>query len=79
MPVDAFRIGYEEKPFWFLEQLQLGKIHSVGNGHIECYLIDTLEGTMRADHGNYLVKGSMGECWCVRYDIFESTYEKVED
>jgi hypothetical protein len=41
--------------------------------------IDTLEGTMRADRGDWIIKGVAGEFYPCKPDIFEATYEPVED
>lgn len=43
------------------------------------YSIRTLEGTMTASSGDYIIKGIKGEFYPCKPDIFESTYEKVED
>jgi hypothetical protein len=40
----------------------------------EIYL-DTLEGTMRADVGDWVIKGVKGEFYPCKPDIFEATYE----
>lgn len=42
-------------------------------------LIETLEGTMNAKVGHYIIKGVNGEIYPCKPDIFEKTYEKVED
>ena len=39
--------------------------------------IETLEGTMRASVGDYIIKGVNGEFYPCKPDIFERTYEKV--
>lgn len=39
--------------------------------------IDTLEGTMRVDYGDYIIKGVQGEFYPCEPDIFEQTYEEV--
>ena len=39
--------------------------------------IETLEGTMRADVGDYIIKGVKGELYPCKPDIFNATYEKV--
>lgn len=41
-------------------------------------LISTLEGDMKANEGDYIIKGVQGEFYPCKADIFESTYEKVE-
>jgi len=42
---------------------------------IGCLLIDTLEGQMRAELGDWIVRGVRGECYPVKPDIFAETYE----
>ena len=39
--------------------------------------IGTLEGTMRAAAGDYVVKGVCGEIYAVRGDVFIQTYEPL--
>lgn len=41
--------------------------------------IETLEGTMKANVGDYIIKGVNGEFYPCKPNIFEKTYEKVED
>ena len=40
--------------------------------------IETLEGVMRANIGDYIIKGVNGEFYPCKPDIFEKTYEAVE-
>ena len=40
--------------------------------------INTLEGTMRARNGDWIIKGVAGEIYSCKPDIFEQTYEAVE-
>lgn len=40
--------------------------------------IETLEGTMRAELGDYIIKGVKGEFYPCKPDIFEATYELAE-
>ncbi|HEX3781699.1 MAG TPA: hypothetical protein VHX38_18710 [Pseudonocardiaceae bacterium] len=39
--------------------------------------IPTLEGTMRANLGDWVIRGVAGEFYPCRDDIFEATYERV--
>lgn len=39
--------------------------------------IKTLEGTMRAELGDYIIKGVKGEFYPCKPDIFEATYEAI--
>jgi hypothetical protein len=41
-------------------------------------LIETLEGEMRANIGDWIIKGVKGEFYPCRNDIFEATYEPAE-
>ena len=41
-------------------------------------MIKTLEGTMKADIGDYIIKGVNGEFYPCKPDIFEKTYEEVK-
>jgi hypothetical protein len=41
--------------------------------------IHTLEGTMAANAGYYIIKGVRGEFYPCKPDIFEETYYEVED
>jgi hypothetical protein len=43
------------------------------------WVIRTLEGEMRADPGDWIIKGVQGEFYPCKPDIFEATYEAVED
>lgn len=42
-----------------------------------CYLIPTLEGTMRFERGDMLITGVKGEIYPCKPDIFAATYEPV--
>lgn len=42
-------------------------------------LIPTLEGIMQAAENDYIIKGVKGELYPCKPDIFERTYERVED
>lgn len=41
--------------------------------------IDTLEGTMSADVGDWIIRGVQGEFYPCKPDIFEQTYEPVKE
>lgn len=43
------------------------------------YSLRTLEGDMKFDVGDYIATGSDGEHWAIKKEIFEKTYELVED
>lgn len=41
--------------------------------------IDTLEGTMRVDYGDYIIKGVNNEFYPCKPDIFKQIYEEIID
>lgn len=42
-------------------------------------LIDSLEGIMNAETGDYIIKGVNGEYYPCKPDVFAKTYEAVEE
>lgn len=55
--------------------LEFGFPECVMGDHMQNSLaIDTLEGTMRADVGDWIIKGVRGEYYPCKPDIFEATY-----
>ena len=42
-------------------------------------IIHTLEGTMRGDVGDWVIKGVNGEFYACKPDIFEATYQPADD
>lgn len=42
-------------------------------------LVHTLEGTMRAGLGDYIIRGVRGEFYPVKEAIFQETYEEARD
>lgn len=66
--------------------LDVFPISEVGHFHIAldeqngpCIKIPTLEGVMTASKGDYIIRGVKGEYYPCKPDIFEATYEKVEE
>ena len=53
---------------------QPGWVINWGNSQVA---IKTLEGTMIADVGDWIIKGVKGEFYPCKPDIFEATYEEV--
>lgn len=53
---------------------------SLTPGESPCELfVKTLEGQMHVSYGDYVIQGVNGEIYPCKPDIFEKTYEKVED
>lgn len=72
-------------PQWAHDALTENKLISINMGKfnvpsLPTYVdIKTLEGTMRANIGDYIIKGVKEELYSCKPDIFEMTYEKVEE
>jgi hypothetical protein len=54
-----------------------GEAHFIGPA-VPAVFIRTLEGTMRADVGDFIIKGVQGEFYPCKPDIFEATYEPAD-
>lgn len=78
--IEAFRYHYENEPGWFKEALRNGTVKFGAGDPLGVVLdIETLEGTMKCLPGDYVIRGIKGEIYPCKSDIFEATYEKVED
>lgn len=53
--------------------------HSYGHNHNKEIMIKTLEGNMVASVNDYIIKGVSGEFYPCKPDIFEKTYEEVNE
>ena len=65
--------GLPDAPAWAVEAAQYGVIKVTG-GRVE---VSTLDGVLTADPGDWIVKGSEGEVYPVKADIFAASYEAV--
>lgn len=68
-----------EDPEWACAAIRSGKIQ-ITNPRIGQFTmqITTLEGTMTALPGDFIIQGVHGEIYPCKPDIFEKTYERVE-
>ena len=82
--IEAFklerRFGW---PNWFHDAVTRNDIitHGLGKygeGEVYCE-IKTLEGTMRANFGDWIIQGVNGEIYPCKNEIFQKTYEPVKD
>lgn len=81
---------YRKKPVvieaiqWHNFDNNYSEIVAMNNGNLLCVtndyklLIPTLEGTMTADVGDFIIKGVNGELYPCKPDIFAKSYEKAE-
>ena len=78
-PVVIEAVLYDGSKESIANVLRLGKDSGRAIGLLpDCLTIKTLEGTHRADIGDWIIKGIKGELYPCKPDIFEQTYEKVE-
>jgi len=78
--IEAFRLG-DEWPDWWADKISTNEITTEYDGSSRGFnyaLIKTLEGTMRAERGDWIIKGVKGEIYPCKPDIFEQTYEAAE-
>lgn len=74
--IEAVRFMIDDYlPDWFMDNISQNNIITYSNGMCD---IKTLEGTMRANFGDYIICGVNGELYPCKPDIFEKTYEVVK-
>lgn len=81
--IDAFQWtgdqNQTEDPEWAVKAIKEGHIIFTDTGTEDVkMIIDTLEGTMTAQRGDYIIKGIKGEFYPCKPDIFEQSYEIVD-
>lgn len=72
LTAESFR---EVLDFVPIDQFAAGGKDDEGRTYIS---IKTLEGTMRADIGDYVIRGVQGEFYPCKPDVFAATYEPVD-
>jgi hypothetical protein len=72
--IEAYCPYNGKMPDWFEQALYNNKIRELVSGGFD---IDTLEGTMHANPGDYIIQGVSGELYPCKPDIFEKTYDAV--
>ena len=78
--IEAFRYAMDSRPDWFDTKVTSNEIITYVGTDIrdssQYYCeIKTLEGIMRGNCGDYIIKGVQGEVYPCKPDIFEMTYE----
>ena len=81
--IEAFKWeGYPNPstPRWFVQAMSAGMVgFKTGDTSLCCpALIETLEGIMTADIGDWIIQGIKGEIYPCKPDIFTATYEPAE-
>lgn len=66
----------DDVPKWFTQAVHEQRIILRGDRKTDHVEIPTLEGTMIARKGDWIIKGIKGELYPCKSDIFEATYER---
>jgi hypothetical protein len=79
--IDAFQLG-EAWPDWWADAVTANQVttHNADDrwrGGPDYALIKTLEGEMRAEKGDWIIRGVKGEIYPCKPDIFAATYDEV--
>lgn len=84
--VDAVKMlscGFAETPEWVTNALSENRIYYSNVFNTNCikdgFIVQTLEGNMKGNIGDYLIKGVDGELYPCKGDIFRKTYELMEE
>ena len=79
--IEAFKFYVDSIPDWFMDKVTTNDV-ILKNCNYKQYSIDeayceikTLEGVMRGNGGDFIIKGVSGEIYPCKSDIFEKTYE----
>lgn len=81
--IEAFQVTTEIRqnfgrfPEWAIPHLEGSRTEQIHNS--ETIVVKTLEGDMRVCDGDWLICGVKGEVYPCKPDIFEATYEAVEE
>lgn len=83
--IEAFKwtgdINQTEDPIWIVEAIQKGDVWCYGDSK-KGYTVMTIANNnsgMTANRGDYIIKGVNGEIYPCKPEIFEMTYEAVEE
>ena len=74
--IEAYCPYKGKMPEWFESALCSGNVRELVSGGFD---VNTLEGTIHASVGDYVIRGVQGELYPCKSDIFEQTYELVEE
>jgi len=86
--IEAFRMGIDNIPDWFMDKVSDNTIilcssrpyyaDPFDHSYKTWCEIETLEGTMTGDYGDWIIQGVNGEIYPCKPDVFSKTYEKVD-
>lgn len=73
---DARDESTTEIPYWLMQAVLSGSVKMDADSNTAT--ITTLEGTMTANVGDWIIQGVKDEIYPCKPDIFEATYEPVQ-
>jgi hypothetical protein len=73
--IEAFCLGVDPMPDWFCDARTAGKIQTFRLSSVIHCNIETLEGVLRGNYGDYIIRGVKGEIYACKPEIFGMTYE----
>lgn len=85
--IEAFRFGFDDEPEWFSKDKHViyhpamvsKDLGTLVMTELPAFcMVQTLEGAMRAEIGDYVIKGIKGEIYPCKADIFELSYDKEQ-
>jgi hypothetical protein len=83
--IEAFRYGFDNIPSWLdlqkhVEHEPFQRDFTSGEFNFlpKFLMIQTLEGKMKADRGDYIIKGIQGEIYPCKANIFDQTYDEYD-
>lgn len=75
-PIEAIQVT----PYNYVEVIEFANNQDIKFGSIGLFhKIETIEGCMEFKDFDYLIKNQTGECYVCARDIFEKTYEEVDE
>lgn len=82
--IDAFKwtggMDQTEDPVWIIDAIKAQQVGFDNSGTPQVTMwIGTLEGVMKANPGDYIIRGIKGEIYPCKAEIFEASYEAVND
>lgn len=70
--IEAVQLPVASAPAWLADAMDAGTVRLWTSGAAS---IDTLEGTMTASKGDWIIQGIKGELYPCKPDIFAATYD----
>lgn len=76
--IETFQLGINYMPDWFMNKVSSNDIILHMNNKNPYCIINTLEGKMRGNLGDYIIKGVQGEIYPCKKEIFDKSYDILD-